>query len=278
LIPPIYLERVRPWWTRIKPTVHYLMETEAHVYALAIAASTLLAFYPFVIVMTAICRDILHWPAAAGAVTLALKDFFAGEQGDFIVRNIAADFGATKLHLTSIFLLLFTSNGVFEPMEVALNRAWGVTENRTYIKNQIVSLGLIFACGGLVLISLMLTALPKEMLPFSGWFAEFMEKVFFKLAAVPISILALFLVYWQLPNRKVDPRRVARVAVVVGLIIEGCKYVNLLVAPLLQRKFREDYGVFRHSVTILVLSFLASLIVLGGAHWTAKHEQVDPLS
>ena len=42
---------MRPWWTRIQPTLHYLMETEAHVYALAIAASTLLAFYPFVIVM-----------------------------------------------------------------------------------------------------------------------------------------------------------------------------------------------------------------------------------
>jgi len=30
----------------------------------------------------------------------------------------------------------------------------------------------------------------------------------FKLAAVPISILALFLVYWLLPNRKVEPARV----------------------------------------------------------------------
>lgn len=253
------------------------METEAHVYALAISASVLLSFWPFVIVMIAICRNILHWPAAASAVTLALKDVFAGEQGDFIVRNIAA-YGVPRLGLLSIFLLLFTANGVFEPMEVALNRAWGVTQNRTYVRNQIVSLGMIFACGGLALLSPMLTAVPIGFLSSEGWLAKFLLIVFFKAAAVPISILALFLVYWRLPNRKVEPKRVAKVAVVVGLILEGCKYINLLIAPLLQHKFQEEYSVFRHSVTILVLSFLASLIILGGAHWTAKHEQEDPLS
>jgi uncharacterized BrkB/YihY/UPF0761 family membrane protein len=271
------LERVRPWWTKCKPTVHYLIETEAHVYALAISACVLLAFYPFVIVMMSICRDVLHWPAAMNMVPRALRDFFAGEQGDFIVRNSLA-YQIPKLGLTSIFLLLFTANGIFEPMEVALNRAWGVTKNRSYVKNQIVSLGLIFACGGLALSSLMLTAGPSQWLSGKGWLGDFLVKLVFKLAAVPVSILALFLVYWLLPNRKIEPRRVAPVAIVVGLILEGCKYVNLLVAPILERKFLEEYAAFRHSVTIVVLSALAALIVLAGAHWTANHEQKDPLA
>ena len=58
------LETVRPWWTRLRPTARYLMETEAHVYALAVAASVLLAFYPFLMVMLSFCRDVLRWPAA----------------------------------------------------------------------------------------------------------------------------------------------------------------------------------------------------------------------
>jgi uncharacterized BrkB/YihY/UPF0761 family membrane protein len=271
------LERVRPWWTRCKPTVHYLIETEAHVYALAISASVLLAFYPFVIVMTALCRDVLHWPAAARGIPLALTDFFGKGQGDFISRNIQT-WAIPKLRITSMFLLLFTANGVFEPMEVALNRAWGVTQNRSYVKNQIVSLGLIFACGGLALLSLMLTAVPLQWIGTVGWFRAFLARLFFKLAAVPISILALFLVYWLLPNRKVEPQRVVRVAIAVGLILEGCKYVNMIAAGWLEDKFKADYGVFEHSVTILVLSALASLIVLAGAHWTASHEKQDPLA
>ena len=257
--------------------MHYLIETEAHVYALAISASVLLAFYPFVIVMTAICRDWLHWHAASNAIPLAIEDFFGKGQGGFISRNIQS-WAVPKLRVTSMFLLLFTANGVFEPMEVALNRAWGVTKNRSYVKNQMVSLGLIFACGGLALLSLMLTAVPLQWITLGGWFGAFLERLFFKLAAVPISILALFLVYWLLPNRKVEPRRVARVAIAVGLILEGCKYVNMLVSGWLEEKFKADYGVFEHSATLLVVSALAALVVLAGAHWTASHEQRDPLA
>jgi membrane protein/epoxyqueuosine reductase len=95
---------------------------------------------------------------------------------------------------------------------------------------------------------------------------------------VPISILALFLVYWLLPNRKVEPARVVPVAIVVGLALEALKYVNLLVAPLLQAKLHREYLIFEHSVTILLWSFAASMIVLAGAHWTARQDLKDPLS
>lgn len=257
------------------------METEAHVYALAVAASTLLAFYPFMTVMLSFCRDILKWPAAQQAIYLALTDFFAGEPGKFLVNNLQP-YMVPKLHFSSMFLLLFTANGIFEPLEVALNRAWGVTENRSYVKNQIISLGLIFLCGGLSLLSLMLTALN------SGWITNslgthqvvtvVLSTLVFKLAALPISILSLFLIYWLLPNRKVEPRRVLPVAVVVGLGLEALKYVNLLVWPYLQAKLSREYSVFQHSVTILLWAFIVAMIVLAGAHWTARQDRADPLS
>jgi membrane protein len=258
-----------------------MMETEAHVYALAVAASVLLAFYPFVVVMLAICHNVLHSPAAVQAVYLALQDFFPGEQGVFIVRQAKAA-NITSISVTSILLLLFTSNGVFEPMEVALNKAWGVKQNRTYVKNQIISLALIFACGALCILSLMLTGEPAQWVASSDWIgagiAEFLKRVLFKIAAVPFSILALFLVYWLLPNRKIDPKRVARVAIIVGLILEGLKNLNLLVAPWITEKFKSDYAAFQHSATLLVVSALAALIVLAGAHWTAEHGAEDPLA
>src|SRR5213079_1146620 len=119
---PFQFPDAPPWWTRFRPTAHYLMETEAHVYALAVAASTLLAFYPFMTVMLSFCRDILKWPAAQQAIYLALGDFFAGEPGEFLVRNLQP-YMIPKLHAASMFLLLFTANGIFEPLEVALNRA-----------------------------------------------------------------------------------------------------------------------------------------------------------
>ena len=259
------------WWAQWRPTLRYLMETEAHVYALAIAASVLLSFYPFVIVMLSFCRNILHWKAAEAAIFLALDDFLPGDVGEFVRRNLP---GRGGLQITAMVLLLFTANGVFEPLEVALNRAWGVTKNRPYWRNQLVALGMIFACGGLALLSFLLTALN------TGWMADWgvshaaiqtwINMLFFKLAALPISILALFLVYWLLPNRKVEPVRVAPVAILVGLILEALKYINLLLFPLLRDKLQREYGVFRNSVTILLWSFVASLVVLAGAEWSAR--------
>jgi len=259
------------WWAQWRPTLRYLMETEAHVYALAIAASVLLSFYPFVIVMLSFCRNILHWKAAEAAIFLALDDFLPGDVGEFVRRNLP---GRGGLQITAMVLLLFTANGVFEPLEVALNRAWGVAKNRPYWRNQLVALGMIFACGGLALLSFLLTALN------TGWMADWgvshaaiqtwINMLFFKLAALPISILALFLVYWLLPNRKVEPVRVAPVAILVGLILEALKYINLLLFPLLRDKLQREYGVFRNSVTILLWSFVASLVVLAGAEWSAR--------
>jgi membrane protein/epoxyqueuosine reductase len=49
------------------------------------------------------------------------------------------------------------------------------------------------------------------------------------------------------------------------------------VANALGRKLEREYYVFQHSVTIVLWSFVATLVVLAGAHWTARHGSADPL-
>lgn len=276
---PSFTAEHRSFLERFRPTVRYLMETEAHVYALAVSASVLLSFFPFCNVMLSFCRNVLHWRAAEEAIYLALNDYFPGEMTAFVKRNLVL---RGDLHLASMVLLLFTANGIFEPLEVALNRTWGVQKNRPYWKNQLVSLAMIFLCGALALLSVMFTAMNREWM--TGlrnsyhWLGTWLNLLFFKLAAVPLSILTLFLVYWLLPNRKVPPARVAPVAVCVGLVLEGMKYVNLALTPWLEAKFESEYFIFRHSVMILIWSFLGALIVLAGAEWTAREGAPDPLS
>ena len=262
----------------LRPTARYLSGTEVHVYALAISASVLLSFFPFLNVMLSVCRNLLHSRAAEDAIYLALNDYFPGELAGFLKRNLALQ---GQLQLTSMVLLLFTANGIFEPLEVALNRAWGEVKNRSYLKNQLVALGMIFLSGALALASLMLTALNRQWIsswgslgPVQGW----LNLLMFKLAAVPISILALFIIYWLLPNRKVPPARVAPAAIFVGLILEALKYVNLAVTPFLQSKLEHEYFIFRHSVAILLWSFIAAMVVLAGAEWSARPRPEDSLS
>jgi uncharacterized BrkB/YihY/UPF0761 family membrane protein len=251
------------------------MQTEVHVYAFAVAASVLLSFFPFLIVILSLCRHVLRWNAAVDAIFLALSDYFPGALGDFIQRNLEVMVsGRGPFQFGSMLLLLFVANGVFEPLEVALNRAWGVPKHRSYFRNQIISLGMIFACGILAMLSMVLTALNYSIWPRllgqSSPVVETLGLVFFKMAAIPLSMLMLFLIYWLLPNRRIPPAKVAGPAVVVGMALEALKYVNLLTWPFLRVKLAREYGPFVYSASIVIWSFFAAMVVLAGAEWSAR--------
>jgi YihY family inner membrane protein len=259
---------------RWRPTFRYLAQTEVHVYALAVAASVLLSFFPFLIVMLTLLRDVFHFSAAERALVLALGDYFPGDLGAFIIRNLTK-VNHGRFQLTSLIVLLFTANGVFEPLEVALNRAWGVTENRSYLKNQILSLFMILLCGGLALGSVLLTAVSQRYVA-DQWgvrvIPAWVSLTIFKLAAIPITMLSLCLTYWILPNCRVPLRRVLPVAASVGFGIEALKYVFLFAWPWMNKKFTNEYGPFAYSVSILVFAIFTSLLVLAGAEWSARSQ------
>ncbi len=260
---------------RWRPTIRYLSQTEVHVYALSIGASVLLSFFPFLIVMLTLIRDVFHFQAAENALVLALGDYFPGDLGKFIIRNLTK-VNHGRYQVTSLLLLAFTSNGIFEPLEVALNRAWGVRENRSYLKNQILSLFLMILCGGLALGSLLLTAVNTKFVTIQyGLRAAWLPLVIFKIAAIPVTVLSLVLVYWLLPNRSVPIRRLLPVAILVGIGLEIWKYIFLFAWPWLDQKFTNEYGPFSYSVSIVVFSLLTALLVLAGAEWSARAPNVS---
>jgi uncharacterized BrkB/YihY/UPF0761 family membrane protein len=273
---------MRRFATGLGLTFRYWMQTEVHVYAFSVAANVLLSFFPFLIVMLSLSRRVFGEQAAVGAIDLALRDYFPDALGQFLQRNLPQ---TGSVELISIVLLLFTANGIFEPLEVGLNRIWGIRKNRCFFRNQIVSLGLIFICGGLALGSMLLTALNQQsfrvaypnswMRNLVGGSVAWVSLLFFKLAAVPLAVLVLFLIYRYLPNGPTPFKRVLPAAIFVGLLMEVLKYVNTLVWPGFQRKLASEYGVFQYSVTLIFLGFLASMLVLGGAEWAARGHRLD---
>lgn len=278
--PPVGLPPVpRTRWQAVRdscvPTVRYWLETEVHVYAFSVAANILLSFFPFLIVMISLCRYVFHWEAAVQAIYVALNDYFPAEMTAFLKRNLEwAVISRGPLQWGSLLLLLFTANGIFEPLEVALNRVWGVRENRSFLRNQLVSLVLIFACGALFLSSVTLTAMNTsylgQILGRNAKAVSVASTVFFRIAALPVTILMLWLIYWLLPNRKLRPIDVLPVAVIVGFVIEGFKYLQVLLWPPFRAKLEHEYGPFINSVSLVFWGFLISMILLGGAEWAAR--------
>jgi membrane protein len=251
---------------RLRHTLRYWFQTEVHVYGFSIAANVLLSLYPFLIVMISVCQHLLGWKTAGSTINVVLQEYFPARIQVFMSGQLQSH---RTLQIFSLLLLLFTANGIFEPLEVALNRTWGIKENRSFLRNQLVSLGLIFGCGSLALLSSVLTGINMKLLGPSEVSQSF-AAVFFKMGAVPVSILMLFLIYWLLPNAKMPARIALLPAVFVGLALEALKYINLLTWPLWYRKLHAEYGPFVFSVTIILWSFLGAMVILAGAEWAAQ--------
>ena len=255
------------------------MQTEVHVFAFSVSAGILLSFFPFLTLMLSLCRYVFKWKAAVNAIYFALDDYFPDAFGHFLRRNLEATVESRgPVQIIALLLLFFTASGIFEPLEVALNRIWNCPRNRSYFRNQLVSLGLIFACGALMLLSITLTAVDNQFLTGSATrpgnaLAGVLELVFFKVAAIPMSMLLLFLVYWLLPNCKLRAAAIVPAAILVGFLLELLKYVNLLTWPFLRAKLALEYGPFVYSITIILWGFVAALVVLAGAEWTARRSR-----
>jgi YihY family inner membrane protein len=253
--------------------VKYLLRTEVHTFAFSVAANAILSFFPFVLLLMTLALRVFRSPAMYNVIKELLRDYLPSGQ-DFVIRNLSALASArNRMQLASFAILLVTSTGVFLPLEVALNRVWRFPNNRSYIGNQLISLGLAFACGILALISVALSAGNVVLLHFLAFGHDFFlvrvlgfltEKVFATIASMAI----FFLIYWVLPNGKVPARAVLPAAVIMGLLAEVLKYSYFLALPRLN--FQEVYGPFALSASMMFWAFLLGLLLLTGAHLSAQ--------
>jgi YihY family inner membrane protein len=256
----------------IASTVKYLLRTEVHTFAFSVAANALLSFFPFVVLLMTLVRRVFHSRVMYDIILELLRDYLPAGQ-EFLIRNLNALAEAEqRVQIYSLLILLITSTGIFMPLEVALNRIWRFPNNRSYLGNQLISLGLTFASGVLALLSVALTAknvsLLDTLLRGHGIFeVRFVGFIVMKLTAIVASIMIFFLIYWLLPNGKVPARAVVPAAVITGLLFEAVKHAYILALPRLN--FQEIYGPFALSVSLMFWAFLSGLLLLTGAHLSA---------
>jgi len=261
----------------VASTLRYLLRTEVHTFAFSVAANAILSFFPFVLLLLTLIRRVFHSRLMYDVVVSLLRDYVPAGQ-DFVIRNLNALVDERqRAQVFSLVILLITSTGVFMPLEVALNRIWGFRNNRSYIGNQLISLGLTFASGSLALLSVWATAgnvtfLKSALHGHGAWFIQLVAFLTMKVFAITASIAIFFLIYWLLPNGKVPARAVLPAAVLMGLFSEALKYAYILALPWLN--FAEVYGPFAISVSLMFWAFLTGMLLLTGAHLSARRLRV----
>lgn len=259
----------------LRPTVRYMFTIESHVYAMAIAASVLLAFFPFLVLILSLTRTLLPGSAVGEMVLIGVEDFLPKDPGlvSFVTRNVSwAASLRGQVEVISTIALVIGSQGIFMPLEVALNRLWRFSDDRSYLANQVASFLFAMACGLLALgaavfssanVSLLRTVFDNLPVVPQPW-----RVVVLKLASLPFVTTIILLIYWKLPHGPVRFRTVAPVALWTAVAVEIAHSLYLWAWPLL--KVRAAYGPFFISVTVLLGGFVGAMIVLAGGEFCAR--------
>lgn len=263
--------------------VRYLLDSEVHTYAFSVAANTILSFIPFIVLLYTIAQAVFHSQEMAKVVSDIVTYFMPSMPVDisYFTSRLAQVAPHHKIQFFSLVVILISCTGIFLPLEVALNQAWGVRVSRNYLVNQAVAFGLALFMVVLALISIILNAFERIVLTFI-FFGHVDNPVFRGISAIWLvlssgaaCIVFFFAIYWILPNCKVPWRSVLRTSVVTGIIWLISKYIFVLVLPHLD--LGSIYGPFQVSVALLFWGYISGLILFAGAQFSVNRSLASKL-
>lgn len=258
-----------------KALIVYLLDSEVHTFAFSVAANAILSFIPFIVLLYTLEDTVFHHSETMKRVINDMVFYFMPSNQEFFADNLAKVASASSRHGVQVFsliMILVACTGIFLPLEVALNQAWGVTKSRNYLANQVVAFGLAILMAVLGMGSILLNAAARLALTvvfFNHTDNFIFNGISFLLLAISTGvavILFLFFVYWLLPNRKVKPGPVMRTAIITGLIWLFSKYI--FEAVLSHMDLKALYGAFSVSVGLLFWAYISGLIMFAGAQFS----------
>jgi YihY family inner membrane protein len=259
------------WRNDGQALVKYLLDSEVHTFAFSVAANAILSFIPFIVLLYTLAGSVFHSETMKNVISDMVRYFLPSNQ-DFVANNLRDAASHQGIRVFSLIMILVACTGIFLPLEVALNQAWGVVKSRNYLANQVVAFGLAILMVILGMGSIAINAGLRDVLEILFFHHVdnfvFHSITFLLLAATTgvASILFFFSIYWLLPNRKVPPRPVMRIAIITGVIWLVAKYIFVGVLPHLD--LEALYGRFYVSVGLLFWAYISGLILFAGAQFS----------
>jgi len=263
--------------------VHYLLDSEVHTFAFSAAANAIISFIPFVVLLYTLALTVFHSEAMRRVVDDMVNYYLptAAKDPNWLVSTIFKEAVQPLLHQKSaqafsLVMILVACTGIFLPLEVALNQAWGVAKSRNYLFNQTIAFGLAILMAALALISMLVTVGVEEAVgvvtfhsanSFIVWITGGITLICLNVSSGAASILFFFSVYFLLPNRKVPWRPVLRTSIITGVIWLIARFIFALV---IRRIDLSMYGPFYVSVSLLFWAYISGLIMFAGAQFSVS--------
>jgi membrane protein len=264
------------FFKKMWPAIYDLSTTETYVNASAIAFNVMLSFFSFAVLMGSFLINVLHWQRAYETSFLLMRALTPDVSRELLQSLDEVTRGpGGKATVFSFALMIYSASGIFQPLEAALNRAWGFKE-RDFIKQYATYLLLAVACvlimlGPVALGSFYDYLIAKVAGLFSVTVSEVARKYVFyvlgPLILLPFIALLFFVIYYFVPNGKVDASQTVFTSLATALLWMIAMFGFWLALPLLD--FKGSYYKLASLMALVTWVFISSFILILGANLSA---------
>ncbi len=237
----------------------------------SIAYHALLAIFPLMLLLLGLSGAYIRHHELAGRLAMAMERYLPFKS-DIIIQNLVSishAFG--RITLASFLLLLWSSAGVFLPLEKALNRAWDVEKGRGWWRSHLLALEMAITLGLLILLS---TALMGVNVFIHNWLrrwiaqpllapAELAYHLAMVAATFAITLGMFVILFKRLPNRPMRFSQVLPSALFTALFWEAARSLFTLLLP--RFNYRHVYGSIGALVALMTWAYISSAVMLFGA-------------
>jgi membrane protein len=248
-------------------------------FASSIAYYALLSLFPFFLLAFSIIASVTSSESDRAAVLEFVLRYFP-RQFEFVSDQLdAMQRERLRLSVAGGVLMIWAAMGVFGAITSAVNHAWGVEKQPSYLKHKLISFVMLVASGLLLLAGLLIVSVVG--VAEAGWFSTVLARVpeldvlrsfGLRWASTIMFILMVGLVFYFVPNARVRFRDVWVGAVLTGLLWRGALsgfswYVRDL------SRF-SVHGSIAAVVVFLIWVYISAVILLFGVEVTAAYARL----
>jgi membrane protein len=249
-------------------------------HAAAIAYYALLSLFPFLLLAISMLGSVTANQADRLAVLTFVFRYFP-TQVDFVRAQLDA-FTATRVQvgIGGALALIWASLGVFGAITSAVNEAWGVEKQRSFLRHRMVSFVMLVASGGVLIIALVLVSAVEiaEASWFGAMLARFewlraLQSLTLAYSATILLVVGVGLIYYFIPNAKTRFRDVWVGAVLTGVLwrlaFSGFSwYIGR------SGRLTLIHGSVAAVVVFLLWVYVSSVILMFGVEFTAAYARL----
>jgi len=257
-----------------------LLTGDDFTFASSIAYYALLSLFPFLLLALSIVGRVSSTGGERDEILRLVFQYFP-RQFEFIRTQLESlSASSFSFGTAGIVVLVWAAMGVFGAITSAVNHAWGVERNPSYLKHKLVSLAMLLAASVLLLAALVFASAVGVVQ--ASWFAEavthmpvlhVIEAMAVRWASLILLIVVVGLLYYFVPNAKVRFRDVWVGAILAGLLWQGALSVFSWYVRDLTR-WRMIHGSLTAVVVFLVWVYTSAVILLIGVEVSAAYARL----